>query len=154
MLIIKRTTANHPDFIALIKKLDHELWNELKEDQATYDPFNFVSDVTTAIIIYDDDKPVAIGCYKKYNSNTVEIKRMYVQKSYRGKGISKTVLLELEKWAIENGFEYAVLETSIYFEVAKSLYRKAGYEAIPNYDQYKDLKDSVCMKKMLKGNFS
>ncbi len=79
---------------------------------------------------------------------------MYVQKSYRGKGISKTVLLELEKWAIENGFEYAVLETSIYFEVAKSLYRKAGYEAIPNYDQYKDLKDSVCMKKMLKGNFS
>jgi hypothetical protein len=35
MLFTKRTTADHPDFIALIKQLDHELWDELKEDQAT-----------------------------------------------------------------------------------------------------------------------
>jgi hypothetical protein len=59
------------------------------------------------------------------------------------------VLHELEQWAIENGFKNAVLETSIFFEVAKKLYRQAGYAVIPNYDQYKGLKDSVCMKKIL-----
>jgi GNAT superfamily N-acetyltransferase len=149
MLFTKRTTADHPDFIALIKQLDHELWDELKEDQATYNPFNLVADVKTAVIIYDDETPVAIGCYKKYNSDTVEIKRMFVQKPHRGKGISKMVLHELEQWAIENGFKNAVLETSIFFEVAKKLYRQAGYAVIPNYDQYKGLKDSVCMKKIL-----
>ena len=148
-LIIKRTSANNPDFIYLISLLDHELWVELKEDQATYDPFNNVSDISTAIIIYADDKPVACGCYKKLDDKTIEIKRMYVDKNYRGKGISKMLLYELEKWAIENGFEYAILETSIHFDVAKSLYQNAGYYIIPNYDQYAGLEESVCMKKKL-----
>ena len=145
----KRTSADHPDFIYLVSLLDHELWVELEEDQSTYDKYNKVSDIQTAIIIYYDEKPVGIGCFKKYNDATVEIKRMYVAKAYRGKGISKAVLKELEKWAIEEGFEYSILETSIHFDIAKSLYQKAGYVVIPNYDQYKDLEESVCMKKKL-----
>lgn len=148
-LIIKRTSANNPDFINLISLLDHELWDELKEDQATYDSFNNVSNISTGIIIYADEKPVACGCFKKHDDKTVEIKRMYVDKTYRGKGISKMVLSELEKWAKENGFEYAILETSVHFNVAQSLYKKAGYVVIENYDQYIGLKESVCMKKRL-----
>ena len=146
---IKRTTTSDADFNRLVEKLDHELWNELNEDQSTYDQYNKVPDIPTAIIIYDNENPVAIGCYKAYNNNTVEIKRMYVDKAYRGKGISKMVLDELEKWAIENGFQQAILETSIHFNVAQSLYSKAGYVIIPNYDQYEDLEESICMKKKL-----
>ena len=74
---------------------------------------------------------------------------MYVDKTYRGKGLSKMVLNELEKWAVENGFEYALLETSIHFNVAQTLYKKSGYAIIPNYDQYAGLEESVCMKKKL-----
>lgn len=148
-LIVKRTSANHPDFIYLISLLDFELWHELNEDQATYDQFNKVSDISTAVIIYADEKPIACGCYKKYDDKTVEIKRMYVDKNYRGKGISKMVLTELEKWAIENSFEYAILETSIHFNIAQSLYKNAGYDVIENYDQYAGLEESVCMKKKL-----
>ncbi|MEO8711983.1 MAG: GNAT family N-acetyltransferase [Parafilimonas sp.] len=145
----KRTAANHPDFIYLVSLLDHELWVELEEDQSTYEKYNIVPDIKTAIIIYDDEKPIAIGCFKKYNDTTVEIKRMFVDKNYRGKRISKTVLNELEKWAMEEGFEYSILETSIHFDVAKSLYQKEGYVIIPNYDQYEGLEESVCMKKKL-----
>ena len=148
-LSIKRTSTNNPDFICLISLLDHELWVELNEDQATYDQYNKVVNIQTAILIYADEKPVACGCYKKYDDKTVEIKRMYVDKNYRGKGISKFVLYELEKWAIENEFKYAILETSIHFDVAQSLYKNAGYEIIPNYDQYDGLEESVCMKKKL-----
>ncbi len=146
-LIIKRSPANNPDFIYLVSLLDYELWHELNEDQATYDQYNKVSDISTGIIIYAAEKPIACGCYKKYDDKTVEIKRMYVDKSYRGKGISKTVLCELEKWAKESGFEYAILETSIHFGVAQSLYKKCGYYLIPNYDQYEGLEESICMKK-------
>lgn len=146
---IKRTTTSNADFILLINRLDNELWNELNEDMNTYDQYNKVPDIKTAIIIYDDEKPVAIGCYKEYNSDTVEIKRMYVDKAYRGKGISKMVLIELEKWAIENGFKYSILETSIHFNIAQTLYKQAGYLFIPNYDQYEGLEESVCMKKKL-----
>src|ERR1700761_8746912 len=108
MFTIKRTTTENPDFIKLVSLLDHELWVELNEDQSTYDQYNKVPDLPTAIIIYDDEKPVAIGCFKKYNDDTVEIKRMFVDKSYRGKSISKLVLKELEKWAVEQGFEYSI----------------------------------------------
>ena len=148
-LTVKRTTANNPDFIYLVSLLDHELWVELNEDQSTYDQYNKVSDISTAIVIYADEKPVACGCYKKHDDKTVEIKRMYVDKNYRGKGISRIVLNELEKWSIEKQYEFAILETSVHFDVAKNLYQKAGYAVIPNYDQYANLQESVCMKKKL-----
>ena len=147
---IKRTNSDNTDFQQLIKKLDNELWNELKEDQATYDQYNKVPGLDTVIVIYENERPVAIGCFKKYNDDTVEIKRMFVEKEQRGKGFSKLVLEELERWAEESGFRYTILETSVHFKAARSLYTKAGYTTIENYDQYKGLDESVCMKKELK----
>lgn len=147
--ILKRTTANDKDFQLLISHLDHELWNELKEDQATYDQYNKVPDSTNAVLIYDGQQPVACGCFKRYEEGTVEIKRMFVEKTHRGSGLSKMVLQELEKWSRELGYEFAVLETSVHFKTARNLYGKAGYKIISNYGQYANLADSVCMKKTL-----
>jgi hypothetical protein len=146
---IKRTTSNDKDFKWLIKQLDNELWNELHEDQATYDQYNKVPDLNTAVVVYINNEPAACGCFKKHNSNTVEIKRMFVVKVYRGKGLSKIVLTELENWAIESDYKCALLETSIHFTPATTLYKKAGYKIIPNYDQYEGLEESICMKKEL-----
>jgi len=149
-LIIKRTNSNDQGFQLLVSHLDHELWNELKEDQSTYDQYNKVPDLSTVVLIYSNERPVACGCFKKYNDNTVEIKRMFVEKEQRGKGISKMILDELEKWAKESGFSFTILETSIRFKVARTLYANAGYHVIDNYDQYVRLEESVCMKKELR----
>lgn len=146
---IKRTTSNDKDFQLLIQQLDHELWNELQEDQAQYDQYNKVPDLNTVVLLYVNDLPAASGCFKKYNTDTVEVKRMFVVKEHRGKGLSKTILAELEDWAMEEGFKFAILETSIHFIPATTLYKKAGYKIIPNYDQYEGLEESVCMKKEL-----
>ena len=148
-ITIKRTNSNDADFQQLIIQLDNELWNELNEDQAKYDQFNKVPDLKTVIVIYVNEKPAASGCIKRYNDNTVEIKRMFVIKEERGKKLSSVMLKELEKWAIELGFKNAILETSIHFKVARGLYTNAGYQIIENYDQYIGLEDSVCMKKPL-----
>lgn len=148
-ITIKRTTSGNKDFELLVAHLDNELWNELKEDQAQYDQYNKVPDLPTVVVIYVNDQPAACGCFKKHDDDTVEIKRMFVEKKYRQKGLSKMVLTELEEWALEHGARYAILETSIHFTAAKNLYRNAGYEVIPNYDQYIGLTDSVCMKKDL-----
>ena len=75
---------------------------------------------------------------------------MFVQKSYRGQGLSKRVLMELEKWAMEEGYAAAVLETSIHFETALHLYRHSGYKTIPNYPPYAGLPESICLKKELR----
>ena len=148
-ITIKRTTSNDTVFQELIRKLDRELWEELNEDQATYDQYNKVPDLNTAVVIYVNDQPAASGCFKKYNADTVEIKRMFVVKEHRGKGLSKKILYELEAWAVEKGFKYALLETSVHFIPATTLYKQSGYHIIPNYDQYEGLKESVCMKKEL-----
>jgi hypothetical protein len=147
--IIKRTTSTDKNFQWLIKQLDHELWNELQEDQAQYDQYNKVPDLNTVVVVYVNDQPAASGCFKQYNTDTVEIKRMFVVKEHRGKGLSKNVLLELENWAATLGFKNAILETSVYFIPATTLYKNAGYKIIPNYDQYEGLEESVCMKKNL-----
>lgn len=146
---VKRTATNDKDFQLLVSKLDHELWNELKEDQATYDPFNKVDHIATAVVLYHNSEPVACGCYKELDEQTVEIKRMFVDKVHRGNGLSKQVLKELETWAIEKNYTRAVLETSVHFQTACNLYRGFGYQAIPNYGPYEGLEESVCMGKPL-----
>lgn len=148
-LTIKRTNSNDPDFQLLVSHLDDELWNELHEDQATYDQYNKVPDLPTVVVICSEKKPLACGCFKQYRNDSVEIKRMFVEKEYRGKGLSKLILNELEKWAKESGFQFAILETSVHFKRAQNLYSKAGYSMIENYDQYVGLAESVCMKKEL-----
>lgn len=146
---LKRTTTADEDFQFLVHKLDHELWNELLEDQATYDQYNKVPDIKTAVLIYDGEQAVACGCFKEFDSTTIEIKRMYVEKPRRGKGLSKMVLQALEACAKELGYRTAILETSIHFTTARRLYETSGYEIIPNYPPYVGLEESVCMGKEL-----
>ncbi len=45
------TTAGAPGFMFLIKQPNHKLWNKLREDQATYDQYNKVPDIQTAIVL-------------------------------------------------------------------------------------------------------
>jgi len=78
-----------------------------------------------------------------------EIKRMFVLETERGKGIAVAVLAELEKWAVAEGFETAILETGNKMTAAIRLYEKSGYQRTPNYGQYIGVDSSVCMKKDL-----
>lgn len=97
------TDAANLDFIRLTKELDESL-NEIsadrpEEERTKYTSFNELSDMTKAIVIYD--KEIAIGCaaFKKYTTDTVEVKRVFISKNYRGKGLSKFCCLNLRsKW--------------------------------------------------------
>lgn len=119
------------------------------EAQAFYGPLNNVAHVPHAILANADGRPIACGAFRLVDADIVEIKRMFVSPEWRGRGISKRVLAELETWAKEIGRQTAILETSKRLEAANQLYRKAGYNIIPNYGAYVDAPDSVCMKKQL-----
>jgi GNAT superfamily N-acetyltransferase len=148
-IILKRTSNTEPDFKNLISKLDKYLSMVNGELDAFYAPNNVLDPLDTAVIAYYNGKPVGCGCFKKFDQDSVEIKRMYVDPELRGRGIASTVLNELEKCAKEKGFKYSVLETGIKLNDANGLYRKQGYEVIENYGQYAGIKNSVCMKKAL-----
>jgi putative acetyltransferase len=147
---LKRKTSSDKDFQTLISHLDYELWHELNEDQATYDQYNKVPNLSTVLIAYQGEQAIACGCFKEIAPGTIEIKRMFVEKEYRRNGLSKIILNGLEQWALEKGYQHAVLETSIHFTTARGLYESSGYTIIPNYPPYEGLSESVCMHKHLK----
>ncbi|MEO5582745.1 MAG: GNAT family N-acetyltransferase, partial [Saprospiraceae bacterium] len=83
------------------------------------------------------------------DDHSVEIKRMFVTKAYRNKGIAHAILQELEHWAKELHYTDCILETGDKQPFAVHLYQKAGYTFISNYGQYQDDEGSICMKKKI-----
>lgn len=148
---LHRTSTDDPDFLALVKALDAEFWRRYGDLQASYDPHNKLPRLDTVLVGYDEStsQPIACGCFKPYDSNTVEIKRMYVVEVWRGRGLSKTILKMLEQWAKDIGYTGSILETGYGQPEAIGLYRSAGYRQIPNYGPYVNLKDSICFFKEL-----
>ncbi len=146
---IQRTTNSDINFRTLIAKLDDELNDVHDQQRQVYDQYNQVDLIQTVVVAYNKNLPVGCGCFKSFDYNTAEIKRMYVLPEFRGKGISKLILNELETWAKESGFTKAVLETGIKLPTAISLYKTHGYTRIKNYGVYKDLGDSICFEKLL-----
>lgn len=149
MISIKRTTSDNKDFRELVFQLDGDLNERYGKTQAEYDKYNVIESIDTVVVAYADGNAAGCGCFINYDKETVEIKRMFVKKEMRGKGISKIILEELENWAAEKGCLYSILETGIGQHEAIGLYEKFSYKRIDNYGQYANMPLSVCMKKNL-----
>lgn len=149
MITVTRTTSDNPDFEKLVIELDAFLAILDGEDHAFYAQFNKSSALKNAVIAYEKETAVGIGAYKEYDSETVEMKRMYTLPEFRGKGIASKILSELELWAKEENYKIAILETGFMQKDAISLYQKLGYVVTENYGQYIGVENSVCMKKTL-----
>lgn len=147
--LVVKTTNLDSDFLRLVTALDQDLWNKYPELKANYWGNNKIEFNSNAIVIYQNDQAVACGCFKKYDAQTVEIKRMYVDPIARGKGLAKRILFELEKEAIHQHFSVSILETLCNQTEAIGLYQNVGYSIINNYGAYAALENSVCMKKNL-----
>ena len=101
------------------------------------------------VIIYLDKISVACGGFKERNSNSVELKRIFVINDQRGKGLAKLLVSKLEEITKSRGYKYAVLETGVKQHEAINLYKSCGYYTIANYEPYAENTKSVCMKKNL-----
>ena len=148
MVILIRTDSSNNDFRGLVQLLDADLRIRDGEDHAFYAQFNKIDAIKNALVAYMENKPVACGAFKPFGDKAVEIKRMYVQPDYRGQGIAKKIVGELENWAAELGLQSSVLETGQNQPEAIGLYQKLGYKKIPNYGQYANVTNSVCMQKV------
>lgn len=145
--VIKRTNEEDADFLSLVKLLDVELAERDGDEHGFYAQFNKPVGLSGVVVAYRDDESVGCGAFKKYDENSVEIKRMYVRPDRRGLRIAAEVLGELEVWANELGFSEYVLETGFKQPEAIALYKRSGYKVIPNYGQYIGVDNSVCMRK-------
>lgn len=145
------TDGCNKDFIELCHELDVFL-NELvggEEKRAKYIPYNKLDDIHDVIIAYVDEFPVGCASLKRYNEGCAEVKRVFIKPEYRNRGISKKLMMRLEDLARKAGYQYLILESGEPLVAAMALYRKIGFEVIPNYGQYVGMSDSICMRKKL-----
>jgi len=149
MIEIIRTDSNNTDFIELVKYLNADLAERDGDDHSFYSQFNKIDKIKHVVVAYESDKPIGCGAMKEYAPETMEIKRMYTAPQTRGKGIATKVLTELEIWAAELSYKKCVLETGKRQPEAIELYKKNGYEIIPNYGQYAEIENSVCFEKSI-----
>ena len=150
MITLTRTDSSNPDFVALVKLLDAYLAEKDGRDHDYYNQFNTIVMLKNVVVGYENDEPVACGAIKEFDSETMEVKRMFTKPEARSKGLASRVLTELENWAVEMGYNKCVLETGKRQGEAVSLYKKRGYSIIPNYAQYIGIENSLCFQKELK----
>jgi GNAT superfamily N-acetyltransferase len=144
-----RTDSEHPDFVGLVKLLDADLAVRDGDEHSFYSQFNKIVNIKHVVVSYDGNQAVGCGAIKEFDSDSMEVKRMYVSPNQRKKGIASIVLAELENWARELGYNKCVLETGKRQPEAIALYEKNGYHKIPNYGQYIGKDNSVCFLKQL-----
>ncbi|UXP31828.1 GNAT family N-acetyltransferase [Reichenbachiella agarivorans] len=149
MIQLIRTDSNNADFIALVNQLDADLAIRDGDDHDFYHQYNHIDQIKHAIVAKIDDQSVGCGAIKEYDPKVMEVKRMYVLPSHRGKRIAIQILTALEDWARELGYQKCVLETGKAQPEAIALYQKCNYAVIPNYGQYVGVDNSICFEKKL-----
>ena len=78
---------------------------------------------------------VAVGCIgiRKFNNDSCEMKRMYIAKAYRGKGIGRILCNFVINWCRQSMYKRILLDTNIEMKEAVILYRKCGFKEIEPY---------------------
>jgi len=149
MIKTARTSPENKDFITLVSHLDVELAIRDGDEHSFYNQFNKTDLIKHVVVLYENGIALACGAIKEESSKRMEVKRMYTLQDSRGRGLASVVLNELEAWAREMSYNKCILETGKKQPEAIQLYKKNGYQLIPNYGQYAGIANSLCFEKDL-----
>jgi len=149
-LQIKIVCPDDKDLMALINELDEELLTRYpKEGIFTLD-FNQPKIKTAVFVVAcSDNMPVGCGAILPMNTECVELKRFFVRKAHRGRGIATGILLFLESEVRKRGYGIIKLETGPNQPESLNLYKKFGFYEIEKFGEYINGKYSICLEKKL-----
>ncbi len=139
------------DALGLIRDLSAELGARYGDDGAgAFKPADVdVAGAAFVVARLAGRRPVGCGALRPLEPGVGEVKRMYVEPSMRGRGISRLILGKIEAAAAEFGYRALRLETGLRQPEAIALYETAGYRRVPRYGIYVNNPLSVCFEKRL-----
>jgi GNAT superfamily N-acetyltransferase len=105
-------------------------------------------DIVAAVGAFDGDRLVGHAALRPFEES-LEVKRVIVLPEYRGHGISKLIMAELEEIARERGVHSLVLQTGDRQQEAIALYERLGYVPIPRFGHYAPIPFFLCFGKQL-----
>jgi len=148
-IAIKSVDPTRSEVVTLIRQLDAYQESMYPPESNHLDSVDELSKTNVIFLAaYMDSEICGIGSVKIFDEYG-EIKRVYVPKKFRGIGIAKAIVKELENHLIKNSVGMARLETGIYQHEAIDLYKKLGYSEIAPFGDYTEDPLSVFMERDL-----
>lgn len=86
------------------------------------------------VMAYHGEHPTGCGALNFLSDNTGSIKRMWVSREYRGLGIGRRILDELERQARRNGVRLLRLENRHELYEATQMYKQFGYQEVEPFN--------------------
>jgi len=154
MLVIKDVDPQGADALALL--------HEASVDARALYPELFSSDSPSAtnpplgersvyVVAYVNEHPLACGAFRPLGESTAEIRRMYVHRDHRRKGLARAVLEHLEREAVRMAYRRLVLETGYKQVSAMRLYESWGFQRVAPFGEYANDPTSVCYERLIHG---
>lgn len=147
-IVIEQITPHHPKARALLKAAADQL-ETLYPPSSQHHVTPEEAEKGVMLVAWHEGDAIACGILRPLTPKIGEIKRMFVDNTYRRKGLGRKILSELETLAPKLGFETIRLETGHLQPGAIGLYETSGYQRIEPYGEYIDDPMSICFEKRL-----
>lgn len=95
------------------------------------------------------DRVVGHAALRPFGADRLEVKKVFVARSHRGRGVARLLMSELETIARRRGAASLVLQTGSLQAEAIALYERIGYLAIPPFGLYAAVPNALCYEKAL-----
>jgi putative acetyltransferase len=152
VLAIRDVDPQGADAIALLREaaLDaRELYPELYPPGSPLPSNSPLPERGVYVVAYAGDRPLACGAIQPYEAVVAEVRRMYVHREHRRRGLAQAVLSHLVGRARELGYARIVLETGYKQVEAMRFYEAAGFRRIASFGKYADDPTSVCYELLI-----
>lgn len=163
-MLIRAVGYDDPDAGSLITALQQEYVTRYGEPDVTPVSIEeFTAPLGLFLVGYVHGVPVCCGGWRRRvvgddfaegdarTQADAELKRMYVVDTFRGRGLARELLAELECTAAAAGRQRLVLETGTRQPEAIALYLSSGYTEIPKFGMYRCEEGCRCFAKTLTG---
>ncbi|MFF2090020.1 GNAT family N-acetyltransferase [Paenibacillus sp. NPDC058174] len=149
-LTLKIVDAGNEDLRGLIAKLDDYLYALYPSDEVHgVELENAEAERIVFVVAYWGHTAVGCGAYRPLDEQGCELKRIFVDPSYRNKGFASRVLSLLEQEIRQAGYQSILLETGLMQPESIALYKKFGFVEVERFGPYVDCSSSYCMGKAL-----
>jgi len=139
-MTFERARPDDPDVLALfdpfIREADGplEVAIDIEAEIAAGPPADLAPPNGVLLLARVNGAPAGLGGVRHLDTEVAEVKSMFVAPSFRGSGLARRLLGELEGIAVGRGCRAIRLDTSAYLTAAVALYRAAGYREVPRYN--------------------
>ncbi|MET7620983.1 GNAT family N-acetyltransferase [Streptomyces sp. NPDC005408] len=136
-LSVHRTTVEDPLARPLLVELAYEYssrygstFDSTLTELEQYPSEEFAPPGGAFLLLLEQGRPVAGGAYRRYDTSTAELKRIWTHSAHRRRGLARRVLRALEREAANRGYSRIHLTTGPRQPEAKGLYLATGYRPL------------------------